>query len=151
VIWLKLSVYVSRGGLSEHLAGSFEQIDISGSWLFIRCESEKDFNDDTAQSRFGTHAFGTCALGFGLTLVQILQNMLADGRGGINDTADHFQLLDLGMIENVGHRRHLFFSELQLKPWMDTIRNPYNETLDLVGQAEAYLARSGFYPESIHA
>jgi IS5 family transposase len=27
----------------------------------------------------------------------------------------------------------------------------YNETLDLVGQAEAYRARFGFYPESIHA
>ena len=35
--------------------------------------------------------------------------MLADVRAFIDDTADHFQLLALGMIENVGHQRHLFW------------------------------------------
>jgi hypothetical protein len=35
--------------------------------------------------------------------------MLADGRVCIDDAADHFQLLALGMIENVGHQRHLFW------------------------------------------
>jgi hypothetical protein len=81
--------------------------DVKGQ--FFICESEKNFDDDTAQHLFGAHAFGASALGLELAPVQILQNMLADGRVGIDDTADHFQLLALGMIENVGHQRHLFW------------------------------------------
>jgi hypothetical protein len=43
-----------------------------------------------------------------LPLIQILKNTIADGRVGVNDGADDFQLFALGMVGYLGHQRYLF-------------------------------------------
>jgi hypothetical protein len=80
--------------------------DVEGQVLIS--ETEKRFDDDTSQHLVSTHTLGAGALGLGLTCVQVLQNILTDGRVCIDDATDDFQLLALGMIKNVGHQRHLF-------------------------------------------
>jgi len=80
--------------------------DVEGQFLIS--ETEKSFDYDASQHLVSTHALGASALGGGLAGVQVLQNILADGRVCSDDTADDFQLLALWMIKNVGHQRHLF-------------------------------------------
>jgi hypothetical protein len=80
--------------------------DVKGQ-LFIR-KTEKNFDHDTAQYLVSAHPFGTGTLGLRLSSVQVLQNATTDDRVFINDAADHFQLLALRVIKDVGHEGHLF-------------------------------------------
>jgi hypothetical protein len=72
----------------------------------------------------GLGQFWTPVNTYGLAPIEILQNMAADGRICINDGADHFYLLALGMIENEGHQGHLFlpfFAHLVSDPFLDFV------------------------------
>lgn len=81
-----------RMGIFGYISGNIEQIDVGSlALLFIA----------------GTHALGAGALGLGLALIQLLQNMLANGRVCIDDGVDYFQLLALGMIKDRGYQRLL--------------------------------------------
>ena len=80
--------------------------DMKGKLFVSKCK--KSFGDGTAQHLIGTHALGSGTMAQGFVLVQILQYMPTDGRVGIDDVADDFQLFALRMIENVRHQRHLF-------------------------------------------
>jgi hypothetical protein len=71
-------------------------------------EAEKGFHNGASQHLIGTHAVGTLPVGDVFTPVQILKNTIADGRVGVNDGADDFQLFALGMVGYLGHQRHLF-------------------------------------------
>jgi hypothetical protein len=80
--------------------------DVKGQ-LFIG-ETKKGLYHKTAQHLLGTHALCAGTLRLALALVQILKNVPADGRVGIDDGANHFKLQVLRMIDNVGNQGYLF-------------------------------------------
>ena len=53
-------------------------------------------------------AIGALAMGGHFTATEILQDIVADGRVGVDQLADGFQLLALAVIFNPGHQRQLF-------------------------------------------
>jgi hypothetical protein len=71
-------------------------------------EIEKGFYYSTTQNLISAHAICAGSFEHQFTLIQILQNMLTDGRIALDDAADHHQLLVLFVILNVGHEGHLF-------------------------------------------
>jgi hypothetical protein len=71
-------------------------------------EAEESFNHGAAKNLIGTHPLCADALGYRLSLIQILQNMPTNGRVAVDDVADHRELLALYVILNVGHEGHLF-------------------------------------------
>jgi hypothetical protein len=52
--------------------------DVEGQFLIS--ETEKSFDYDTSQHLVSTHTLGAGTLGLGLTCVQVLQNILTDGK-----------------------------------------------------------------------
>jgi hypothetical protein len=71
-------------------------------------EAEKGFHNGASAAPDRHSCRWHLAVSDIFTPVQILKNTAADGRVGVNDVADGFQLFALGMVGYLGHQRHLF-------------------------------------------
>ena len=97
-----------RSGLLEPADGL--RIDNVKRKFFIT-ETKQDLNDGATQHLIGTHAMSACAMRFHFAAIQVLKNKPAIGSILINDVADDLQLLALGVIKNVVHKRHVMVNK----------------------------------------
>jgi hypothetical protein len=79
--------------------------DMKGQ-LFIS-EIEEDFHDSATQNLLSAHSICPTSSRHHLAPVQVLQDKIVNGMLVVNDGADRFQFLALGVIHYVGHQGHL--------------------------------------------